>query len=148
MSGRCCFEVVPLILQIPSRPRVLFLSGYLHPRYVRRALQSGAHGYALKADLKRIDGAILQVHRGETYFSPAVRRVAAGLCLRGFDRTTTGPVLSSGERKVLQGAAAGRSHGQVAATLGLSRNTVRKYWEAALGKLDLVAMPLGMLRAR
>ena len=146
MPGRSCFEVAPLILKMPSRPKVIFVSGYLHPRQVCRALDSGAHGYILKNELlDSLEEAVLRIHQGERYFSPEVQRVAAGLGLFGFDRPARDTALTCREREVLQRIAAGRSHDETATTLGLSRITVRKRWESAMAKLRLEAFPAGMM---
>ena len=145
MPGRSCFDVAPLIMKIPSRPRIIFLSGYLHPRQVRRALDTGAHGYILKTEvLDSLEEVVLRINEGERYFSPGVQRVAAGLGRPGFGRHDGEPALTPREREVLQRIAAGRSHAEAASSLGVSRITVRKRWESAVAKLGLVASEAGM----
>jgi DNA-binding NarL/FixJ family response regulator len=111
------------------------LSMYDQPEYVLESVKSGARGYLLKdsppADLRK---AVRAVHRGESYFPPAVAaRLAAA-------RNATPPksrldVLTPRERDVLLGIAIGETNKQIAARLGISHRTVETHRESLMDKL-------------
>jgi DNA-binding NarL/FixJ family response regulator len=54
--------------------RCLMLSGHLTPKYEKRALEAGAHGYVLKDDVNGILEGIRRSLAGEIYLSAAFRR--------------------------------------------------------------------------
>jgi two-component system response regulator DesR len=106
--------------------RVLILTTFARPGYLRRALDAGASGYLLK------DAPSAQL-------ADAVRRVAAGL--RAVDPELAAEAwseacpLTERERQALRLAALGRSAPDIASELGLSEGTVRNYLSEAIGKL-------------
>ncbi|MCL4821230.1 MAG: response regulator transcription factor [Vicinamibacteria bacterium] len=106
--------------------RVLILTTFARPGYLRRALDAGASGYLLK------DAPSAQL-------ADAVRRVAAGL--RAVDPELAAEAwsqacpLTERERQALRLAALGRSAPDIAGELGLSEGTVRNYLSEAIGKL-------------
>lgn len=57
--------------------RVIILSGYKDPEYVRRALEVGAKGYLLKGEAASdlLEG-IRTIHQGKHYFSPQIVEIA------------------------------------------------------------------------
>lgn len=122
----------------PSR-RVIVLSGHGSPTMVRRALRAGARGYVLKNETARNLGqAVLDVHRGGTWFSSDVQGVIAsfvsdpGLMQRDpLDR------LSQRQRSVLQLVAEGQSNREIASTLGITESTVDTHRTELMRRLDL-----------
>lgn len=106
--------------------RVLILTTFARPGYLRRALDAGASGYLLK-------------DAPSAKLADAVRRVAAGL--RAVDPELAAEAwsdacpLTDRERQVLRSAALGRSSPEIATELGLSEGTVRNYLSEAIGKL-------------
>ena len=111
---------------LPS-PRVVILTTFAGPGYLRRALESGARGYLLK-------------DRPASELAEAIRRVHAGL--RAIDPTLAAEAwsgdedpLSDRERQILQRAGEGRSTAAIAAELHLSEGTVRNYLSDAIAKL-------------
>ncbi len=142
-------DVAPRIQKLQPPPRILFLSGYADPRFVRRALNLGAHGYVLKtAALETLQEAVLCVHGGKRYFSPKIRRIAASMGLRGFRPRKVDPSLTSREREVLALMSAGSSLAETATALGIKRITVRNHWDRVVRKLGLRAQPGGMMISR
>jgi len=124
-----------------SRPacRVLLLSMYDDPEYVREGMRLGTHGYLLKdAAGDELRAAIRAVHAGGTFFSPTVVR-----------RLTTpepapppadGPrldQLTPREREVLVGIARGLTNKAIGAELGISPRTVEAHRESLMRKLDI-----------
>jgi DNA-binding NarL/FixJ family response regulator len=57
--------------------RVIMLSGFKDPEYVRRALEVGAKGYVLKDEAASdlLEG-IRAIHIGNHYFSPEISKIA------------------------------------------------------------------------
>lgn len=106
--------------------RVLILTTFGHPGYLRQAMQAGAAGFLVK------DGPVEDL-------AVAIRRVIAGAHV--FDPTLAatalaGPPnpLSPRERDVLATAADGAPVTDVAARLHLSPGTVRNYLSVAIAK--------------
>jgi two-component system response regulator DesR len=109
-----------------SATRVIMVTTFARPGYLRRAMEAGARGYLLKA-------------RPARELADAVRRVNQGLRVIDPELATeawaeTDP-LTDRERQVLRLAAEGVSTGDVAKKLNLSAGTVRNYLSEAIDKL-------------
>ncbi|MEU3546690.1 response regulator transcription factor [Streptomyces longwoodensis] len=106
--------------------RVLILTTFGRPGYLRRAMDAGAAGFLVKdGPVEELAGAIRRVLTGETVVDPAL--AAAVL--------SAGPnPLTARERDVLEAAADGATVADVAARLHLSESTVRNHLSAAIGK--------------
>jgi two-component system response regulator DesR len=118
-----------LAAQLKSRgaaSRVVILTTFARPGYLRRALEVGACGYLLK------DAPSAQL-------ADAIRRVAAGG--RAIDASlaseawTDADPLTDRERQVLRLADEGLSGAEIAKRLKLSEGTVRNYLSETIGKL-------------
>jgi len=109
---------------LPSR--VVIVTTFARPGYLRRALEAGASGYLLK-DSRAED------------LAEAVRRVAAGGRSIDPDLATeawTQPdPLTARERQVVRLAGEGLPTAKIADTLHLSEGTVRNYLSVAIQKL-------------
>jgi len=106
--------------------RVLVVTTFGRPGYLRRAMAAGASGFVVKDTPAR-------------QLADAVRRVAAGL--RVVDPTLAAETLAAGENPltpretdVLRVARDGRTVADIAAALHLSEGTVRNHLSAAIGK--------------
>lgn len=128
-------------LQVASRrTAIVVLSMYGDPAYIHRALQAGAKAYLLKdADDQELIKAVLAVHQGSSYFSPAVSRVVLEGFLGGAVPGTDDELarLSDREREVLQLVAEGKSSKEIAQILGVSVSTVESHRKHIMEKLDL-----------
>ncbi len=120
-------EFAAALQQAESKARVIILTTFARPGYLRRALEAGARGYLLK-------------ERPASELAEAIRRVHAGL--RAIDPALAAEAwsaepdpLSDRERSVLQRAGEGRSSAEIAAELRLSEGTVRNYLSEAIAKL-------------
>jgi two-component system response regulator DesR len=108
------------------RPRVVILTTFARPGYLRRALDAGAAAYLLKdAPSHQLADAIRRVHAGTRVIDPALAA----------DAWSEADPLSDRERQVLRLAADGLSSADIAATLSLSEGTVRNYLSEAINKL-------------
>ncbi|MCX4509381.1 response regulator transcription factor [Streptomyces sp. NBC_01619] len=106
--------------------RVLILTTFARPGYLRRAMEAGAAGFLVKdGPVEELAEAIRAVLRGETVVDPVL--AAAAL--------SAGPSpLTPRERDVLNAAVDGATVADIAAKVHLSESTVRNYLSAAIGK--------------
>ncbi|CCK30470.1 two-component system response regulator [Streptomyces davaonensis JCM 4913] len=111
--------------QVPDC-RVLILTTFGRPGYLRRAMEAGAVGFLVKdGPVEDLAKAIRQVLTGETVIDPAL--AAAAL--------SAGPSpLTARECDVLRASADGATVADIAADLHLSESTVRNYLSSAIGK--------------
>jgi two-component system, NarL family, response regulator DesR len=123
MSG---LDVAAALKARGSTARVIVLTTFARPGYLRRALDVGASGYLLK------DAPSAQL-------AEAIRRVAAGG--RAIDPELAAEAwsepdpLTDRERQVLRLADEGLTGEAIARELKLSEGTVRNYLSEAIGKL-------------
>lgn len=106
--------------------RVVILTTYGRPGYLRRALEAGAVGFLVKdAPAERLIDAIRRVHSGLRVVDPelAVESLSLG------ESPLTGR-----ERDVLTAAADGGTVAEIARKMYLSEGTVRNHLSAAIGK--------------
>ena len=106
--------------------KVLILTTFGRPGYLRRAMEAGASGFLVKdGPVEELAAAIRRVLAGERVVDPAL--AAAAL--------SAGPnPLTERERAVLAAAVDGSTVADIAARLHLSESTVRNYLSAAIGK--------------
>lgn len=106
--------------------RVIVLTTFGRPGYLRRALDAGAAGYLLKdAPSESLADAIRRVHAGGRVIDPELA-VASW---------TEPDPLTDRQRQVLRLAAEGRSGPEIATELHLSEGTVRNYLSEAISRL-------------
>ena len=143
MSGESGLDATARIKQAAPEVKVLVLSMYDDESYLRRALEAGASGYALKraADTDLLS-AIRAVARDEVYLHPALTRVLVGDLLKRDPRTPPpsrpdAPHLSERELEVLRLVALGHTNQEIADSLYLSVKTVESYKGRLMEKLGL-----------
>lgn len=120
-------ELAAALKQSGSKARVVILTTFARPGYLRRALDAGARGYLLKErPVSELAEAIRRVHNGLRAVDPALAAEAW---------SADEDPLSDRERQILQRAGDGRSSGEIAAELRLSEGTVRNYLSEAINKL-------------
>ena len=113
--------------QLPAC-RILILTTFGRPGYLRRAMESGVVGFLLKdAPAAQLSSAIRRAMAGERVVDPtlAVSALSDGVS-----------PLTERERDVLAAAAHGASIAEIAASLYLSEGTVRNYLSVAMQKLN------------
>jgi two-component system, NarL family, response regulator DesR len=120
-------EFAASLKESDSKARVIILTTFARPGYLRRALDAGARGYLLKErPASELAEAIRRVHAGLRAVDPALAAEAWG---------ADEDPLSDRERQILQRAGDGRSSAEIAAELHLSEGTVRNYLSEAIAKL-------------
>jgi two-component system response regulator DesR len=126
MPGLTGLELAARIRDAGLPVRVLIVTTFGRPGYLRRALDAGVRGYLLKDQpSEELAAAVRRVAAGGRVVAPELAEAAWG----GADP------LSERERAVLRLAEEGRSNKEIADALGLSPGTVRNYLHEAAGKL-------------
>ncbi|GIH99921.1 response regulator transcription factor [Planobispora takensis] len=126
MPGGDGIEAGERILRELPGCRVVILTTFGRPGYLRRAMEAGAAAFLVKdSPARELAAAIRRVHAGERVIDPGL--AAAAL--------SAGPnPLSPRERDILAAAADGSTIGDVARRLHLSEGTVRNYLSSAIQK--------------
>jgi two-component system response regulator DesR len=120
-------EFAAALQQAESKARVIILTTFARPGYLRRALDAGVRGYLLKErPASELADAIRKVHAGLRAIDPALAAEAW---------SADADPLTDRERQILQRAGDGRSSAEIAAELRLSEGTVRNYLSEAIAKL-------------
>lgn len=106
--------------------KILMVTTFGRPGYLRRAIDAGASGFVVKdTPARQLADAVRRVHMGLRVIDPAL---ATETLTSG-----TSP-LTAREREVLAAAAGGASAAAIARTLHLSEGTVRNHLSSAIGK--------------
>jgi DNA-binding NarL/FixJ family response regulator len=140
MAGLGGLESVPLLRREIPNARILILTQYEQPEYVRRFLHLGVNGYVLKkAAGAELIAAIRAVHRGGLAVDPAVAREVFDELSAGQQVPAADPYesLTDRERQVLKLVAEGRSNKDVARLLDISVKTAMTHREHVMKKLNL-----------
>ncbi|MEW1862341.1 response regulator transcription factor [Streptomyces sp. NBC_00669] len=126
LPGRSGLDAAAELREKLPSCRVLILTTFGRPGYLRRAMEAGAAGFLVKdGPVEQLADAIRKVLRGERVIDPAL--AAAAL--------SAGPSpLTPREQDVLNAAADGATVADIAQRVFLSESTVRNYLSAAIGK--------------
>ncbi|MEZ5333095.1 MAG: response regulator transcription factor [Thermoanaerobaculia bacterium] len=128
MPRRTGLELASELRRRGERCRVVILTTFARPGYLRRALEAGAAGYLLKdSPANELADAIRRVHAGLRAVDPELAAEA----------WTEPDPLTDRERQVLRLAGEGMTSGRIATRLHLSEGTVRNYLSEAIGKLGV-----------
>ena len=108
--------------------KVVILTTFARPGFLRRALDAGVGGYLLKdAPADQLAEALRKVHRGGRAIDPQL----------ALEAWSGNDPLNDRERQVLRLAGEGMSAADIAEQLHLSQGTVRNYLSEAIGKLGV-----------
>lgn len=126
MPGVTGLDVAGALRRDSPRTRVVILTTFARPGYLRRALDAGASAYLLKdAPSDQLANAIRRVHAGGRVIDPALAA----------DAWSDADPFTDRERQVLRLAGEGLTSSDIAATLELSEGTVRNYLSEAISKV-------------
>jgi two-component system response regulator DesR len=127
MPGLTGLELALRVRERALPSRVVIVTTFARPGYLRRALDAGVAGYLLKdAPAQQLADAVRKVHAGGRVVDPQL----------AVEAWTPGDPLNERERQVLRLAGEGMSSAGIAAQLSLSHGTVRNYLSEAIGKLN------------
>jgi two-component system response regulator DesR len=125
MSG---LELAQRVQRYGLPTKVVIVTTFARPGFLRRALDAGVCGYLLKdAPAEHLADALRAVQRGGRAIDPQL----------AVEAWSEADPLSERERQVLRLSGDGRSAGEIAAELNLSQGTVRNYLSEAIGKLGV-----------
>ncbi|WP_082539147.1 response regulator transcription factor [Microbacterium sp. Root553] len=126
MPGMDGIEATHRIRETSPATRVLVVTTFARPGYLRAALDAGASGFIVKdTPAEQLAEAVRRVRSGLRVLDPVL---AADSLFDGANP------LSDRERQVLRLAADGRSAAAIAAEVFLSAGTVRNHLSSAIGK--------------
>jgi len=119
-------ELAAAVKAAATGARIVILTTFARPGYLRRALEAGASGYMLKdSPSGQLADAIRRVHAGG-------RSIDADLAAEAWSEDDP---LTDRERQVLRLAGEGKSGPDIAGELHLSEGTVRNYLSEAINKV-------------
>jgi two-component system response regulator DesR len=126
MPGMDGIEVTEQLRDRAPGCRVLVVTTFGRPGYLRRAMAAGASGFMVKdAPAEQLADAIRRVHQGLRVVDPS---------LAAQTLATGDSPLTDRERDVLRAARDGGTVADIARALSLSEGTVRNYLSAAIAK--------------
>ncbi|MEY9871919.1 two-component system response regulator DesR [Streptacidiphilus sp. MAP12-33] len=126
MPGLTGIEAAGLLRKARPGTKIVVLTTFGRPGYLRRAMESGADAFLVKdAPASQLAEAVRRVLRGERVIDPTL---AAAALAEGANP------LTSRERDVLSAAADGSANTEIGKRLHLSEGTVRNYLSAAIQK--------------
>lgn len=128
MPGLTGLELAQRVKRHELPIKVVIVTTFARPGFLRRALDAGVQGYLLKdAPAEKLAEALRVVHHGGRSIDPE-------LALEAWSEADP---LNDRERQVLRLAGEGQSAGDIAEKLNLSHGTVRNYLSEAIGKLGV-----------
>lgn len=121
-------DIARCLYQERATTRMLIVTTFGRPGYLRRAMDAGVKGYLLKdTPSEQLAAAVRQVAAGHRVIAPEL-----------VDAAWSEPdPLSERERQVLRLAEEGRSSKEIARALGISPGTTRNYLSEAAQKLGV-----------
>ena len=126
MPGLTGLELAQRVQRHELPIRVVILTTFARPGFLRRALDAGVCGYLLKdSPAEQLADAIRKVERGARAIDPQL----------AIDAWSEADPLNDRERQILRLAGDGLSAADIATLLNLSAGTVRNYLSEAIGKL-------------
>ena len=128
MPGLTGLELAQRIQRHELPIKVVIVTTFARPGFLRRALDAGVAGYLLKdAPAENLAEALRKVSRGGRSIDPQL----------AVDAWSEADPLNERERQVLRMAGEGMGAGDIATQLSLSHGTVRNYLSEAIGKLGV-----------
>lgn len=121
-------DALPTLLAASPKSKVIVVTTFGRPGYLRRAMEAGAIGFQVKdAPVEQLIESVRRASQGYRVVDPEL--AAASLSIGASP-------LSAREALVLAASAGGASTGEIASTVHLSEGTVRNYLSTAIGKLN------------
>lgn len=128
MPGLTGLELAQRVQRHELPIKVVIVTTFARPGFLRRALDAGVSGYLLKdAPADTLADALRKVQRGGRAIDPE-------LALEAWSEADP---LNDRERQVLRLAGEGQSANDIATQLNLSHGTIRNYLSEAIGKLGV-----------
>ena len=130
LPGMSGIAATAALLEHDASARVLIFSTFARDDEIQDALDAGALGYLQKsASREELLAALHSVGQNRRYLLPELARRLNALRL--------GPAITPREREILALIASGRANKEIAATLAVSEDTVKRHVSHILEKLDV-----------
>jgi two-component system response regulator DesR len=140
MPGMDGLEATRLVKAASPETKVLIVTTFARPGYLRTALEAGASGFVVKdAPAEQLADAVRRVHSGLRVVDPALAEATL------FEGSNP---LTEREAQVLKLALDGRSVADIATEVFLSAGTVRNHLSSAIGKTGAQNRAQAALAAR
>ena len=131
MPGPGFRAVMARLAELPSAPKVIFLTQHAEPELARQVLSAGAVGYVLKENaVEELFHAVAAVRRGHTYVNRNVAKEVDVLQSRHAS-------LSPREIEIVRYVAKGFVNKQIAQNLGCAVKTVDTHRQRIMKKLNV-----------
>lgn len=128
MPGLTGLELAQRVRRHELPMKVVIVTTFARPGFLRRALDAGVGGYLLKdSPAEKLAEALRTVHRGGRAIDPDL----------ALEAWSDADPLNDRERQVLRLAGEGQAASDIALQLNLSHGTVRNYLSEAIGKLGV-----------
>jgi two-component system response regulator DesR len=128
MPGLTGLELAQRVKRHELPIKVVIVTTFARPGFLRRALDAGVFGYLLKdAPAEKLAESLRTVHRGGRAIDPEL----------AVEAWSEADPLNDRERQALRLAGEGLSAGDIAKRMNLSHGTVRNYLSEAIGKLGV-----------
>ena len=140
MPGLNGLEATRRIKKKFPKIKVLVLTMYTNEEYVFQILNAGANGYLVKETaFQDLISAIRAVYRDEAFMSPSISKKVINRYMQRVRETnnTTGDILTTREREILQLIAEGSSSKKIAEALFISPKTVETHRTHIMDKLNI-----------
>ena len=131
--------------------RIIMLTVSDNERDVKDALEVGASGYILKGIAGEDFATVVKsIHEGELYVPPglAARMLIDNKNRKGPEQSDQFSLLSEREEQVLMQVAQGLNNREIAQTLALNENTVKRYMTNLMRKLQVRNRVEAAIKAR
>ena len=128
-------ESILKMSRVSPAPKVILVTMFEEPRYVRELMNLGASAYLLKSvSVEHLTGAVRAA-----VFDPKGQHVVVGMPQEMIEEAEDGSrgVLSVREMEILLLVARGRSNRQIASALTVSEATVKRHLANAYPKMDV-----------
>jgi len=144
LGGESGLDLLPNLLGVAKKARVLILTGLRDPESHHRALQLGAMGLVFKEKTSDVlIKAIKRVHAGEVWFDRSMMGTVLSEMTRAREAYETDPetakiaALTDREREVIHLVGEGLKNKQIAGRLFISETTVRHHLTSIFDKLQV-----------
>jgi DNA-binding NarL/FixJ family response regulator len=138
LPGMSGIEAVPMINEASPHSRIIGVSLYTSPKFVRKMMQHGAYGYVTKnSSITEMKAAILSVQAGEKYICHAIKEIITEQFSMEANEENRLYDLSRRELEIIEGIKKGLSSKGIADELSISYKTVEVHRYNILKKLQL-----------
>jgi two-component system response regulator DegU len=145
-SSDVCDSIAAAKEAVPAT-KICLLSCHTHPDMLRRVLDAGASGYAVKDVAPgELTHAVKSVARGDTYVDGRIEGFSrtSGVMQR---RNRNYNALSERETEIVKLIAEGQSNREISEALGLSEKTIKNHISRIFAKLHITARTQAVVHA-